>query len=190
MSSEKPWHYLKVNKGRYLCLKHGGFCDVADGYAKKCPLCNKNDDKHWQINPVDTALQIVRNLQARSMNRFYLIYGVTGFLGLLSLFEGKEILGYLSNADCISWGFLAFFGIFFIASSICYLLSMGHVKTTDSGDPPEFLEKTIYKWETYMEKNISKFEWYHTTGNRLLALSGGSIILFIIAQIVLPLICK
>ena len=193
MSSEKPWHYLKVNKGRYLCLKHGGFCDVADGYAKKCPLCDENvkgNETNWEINPVDTALQIVRNLQARSMNRFYLIYGVTGFLGLLSLFEGKEIAGYLSNADCIAWGFLALFGLSFIASSICYLFSMGHVKTTDSGDPPEFLEKTIAKWETYMEINISKFEWYHTTGNRLLALSGGSIILFIIAQLILPLIYK
>ncbi len=194
MSSKKKWHYLKVNRGRYLCLKHGGFCDSSDNYTTKCPICNKGDKKNWQINPVDVSLQIVRNLQNRSAKRFYIIYGVTGFLGLFSITQTvtqeNKLFNYLSKFGCISSGFLALFGISFILSFVCYLFSMGHVKTTKKGKSNEFLEETIDDWKKYMAERIKLFEGWHMAGNILLAFSGTGIIMFLFAQFIFPLISK
>ena len=188
MSSKKKtstdkWHYLNVNRGRYLCLKHGGFCDSSDNYTTKCPICNKGDKKNWQINPVDVSLQIVRNLQNRSAKRFYLIYGTTGFLGLLLFFKEYTRSADLPNLDCISVVFLVLFISLFFLAFIFYLLSMGHVKVTDSSDPPKFIEKTLTEWKLYMAEKIKRFEWYHTAGNLLLALSGLFIIAFLFIQL-------
>ncbi len=186
-ASTDKWHYLDVNRGRYLCLKHGGFCDSSDNYTTKCPICNKGDKKNWQINPVDVSLQIVRNLQNRSMKRFYIIYGVTGFLGLFSITQTvtqeNKLFDYLSKLGGVPFGFLVLFGISFILSFVCYLFSMGHVKTTKKEKPHEFLEETIDDWKKYMAEKIKEFEWYHTTGNLLLALSGLCLIIFLIIQL-------
>ena len=195
----KKWHYLKVNKGRYLCLKHGGFCDVADNHAQTCPLCDedvKGNEKNWEINHVDTALQIVRNLQARSMNRFYLIYGITGFLGVLSVFQKFDLVNYLSNLCWLSKVDLILFCVCFFASFICYLISMSHVKVTCRNyknsifGTAKFLEKTITGWEAYMVDRVNKFEFSHKAGNWLLCFSVGFLILFLFIEFILPLIYK
>ncbi len=186
---EKKWHYLDVNKGRYLCLKHGGFCDVADGYARKCPLCNKNDDKHWQINHVDTALQIVRNLQARSVKRFFIIYGVTGFLGLLSFFKASDPYKIIEAIGYTSVFILFCSSICFFASFICFLTSMAHVKVTYRGKicgifgTAKFSKKTIKEWEGYMACHLHIFELFHAIGNKSLVLSVGFFIAFLIIQL-------
>ncbi len=189
-SEDNKWHYLKVNKGRYLCSKHGGFCDSSDSYIGACPLCDKNDDdKHWQINHVDTALQIVRNLQARSMKRFYIIYGVTGFLGLLSVFPEFDIADYLSNLCWLSKAVLVLFGGCFFLSFIFYLASMAHVKVTYRDKTcgffgtAKFLKKTTKCWEKYIVCYLHAFEICHKAGNLALCFSMGFLVTFLIIQL-------
>ena len=186
-SKEKEWHYLQVNRGRYLCLMHGGFCDSSDGYTKECPICNKGDKKNWQLNPVDVSLQIVRNLQGRSMKRISIISGATGLFGVFSFFERDKFVLYLKDIDPDSKYFLNVFVILFILSFLCYLVSMNHIKTTkfELGKiyiTSKFSVKTISEWETYMAWRLNMFEWFHKFGNILFFLSGIYLIRFILTQ--------
>ncbi len=192
---DDTWHYLEVNRGRYLCSRHGGFCDSSDGYSKVCPLCGDDckgsvDKNNWQVNPIDRVLQVMKNLQSRSIRIIQILSGVTGFLGLLSIFKEDNPFTFLSDLGYISWGFLALFIVCFITSFICYLRSMPHMKTTNLDGITGFSKKPIDKWEDYIAKHLAKFEWYHTIGTRSLAWSGGFLILFILAQLITPLICK
>ncbi len=201
MSSEKEnkkWHYLKVNRGRYLCLEHGSFCDNCDGYVKKCPLCesSKEDKKNWQINPVNRALEIIRGLQQRSISRFSILSGIVAALGLLALFNDNTAT-VLNKAINSPSGILLFFAsICFFASFIFYLASMAHVKVTYRDKTcgifgtAKFLKKTTKCWERYMVCYLHAFEICHKVGNILLCSSVGFLILFIISLPILCFICK
>ncbi len=190
---EKPWHYLKVNRGRYLCLEHGGFCDSSDGYSKVCPLCGDDckgsvDKNNWQVNPIDRVLQVMKNLQSRSIRIIQILSGVTGLFGLFSFFQREDIAGELKKLDWCSFIILAIFIILFLISFIFYLLSMPHMKTTNLDGITGFSKKTIDKWEDYIAEHLAKFEQHHITGTISLALSGGFLILFILVQLITSLI--
>ncbi len=184
------WHYLEVNRGRYLCSKHGGFCDSSDGYAKECPLCKESENykKNWRVNPIDRVLQVMKNLQSRSIRIIQILSGVTGLFGLFSFFQSEDIAGELKKLDWFSLIILAIFIILFLISFIFYLLSMPHMKTTNLKNESGFSEKKIKEWEDYIVEHLANFEWYHTTGTKFLAWSGGFLILFLLAQLIIPLI--
>ncbi len=184
----KKWHYLKVNRGRYLCPRHGGFCDSCDGYAKECPLCESLDEdkKNWQINPVNRALEIIRGLQARSISRFSILSGIVAALGLFALFNDNTATA-LNKAINSSSGILLFISsVCFFLSFICYLASMAHVKVTYRDKTcgifgtAKFLKKTTKCWERYMVCYLHVFEICHKGGNILLCSSIFLLITFIV----------
>ncbi len=187
------WHYLEVNRGRYLCPRHGGFCDSCDGYAMNCPICGKSESKknkeNWQINPVNRALEIIRGLQKRSLNRFSILSGITGLFGVFSLFQTDAFLKYWQDLGCWSQTLLMLFSICFFISFICYLTSMAHVKITCREKicgffgTAKFLKKTIDDWETYMVCCLNAFELCHEIGNKILVLGGVFIIIVLIIQL-------
>ncbi len=192
-SDKKEWHYLDVNRGRYLCLEHGSFCDSSDDYAKECPLCDGNHKTYWKINHLDRVLQIIRNIQKRSMNRFSILSGIVAALGLFSLFSNNTATA-ITTAINASSGFLLFFAsICFFASFICYLASMAHVRVTDGNSffgIAKFEAKTIIDWEAYMVKRLNKFELAHRIGNWVLCFSMVFLILFLFIEFIILLICK
>ena len=53
--------YAKIDRGRYLCPNQGGFCDKADGFLDKCPLCSLKPEHRsiWQTNDVLCLLKYV-----------------------------------------------------------------------------------------------------------------------------------
>ncbi len=182
---DDTWHYLEVNRGRYLCSKHGSFCDSSDNYTRECPICGECKD-FLGLNHLDRVLQIIRNIQSRSMKRFYILYGVTGFLGVFSVFQDFDIVTYLLNLCWFSKGVFGLFGLSFVVSFICYLASMAHVKVTDGNSflgIAKFSEKTITGWEAYMVKHLNRFELAHKVGNVALCLSMGFLIVFLIIQL-------
>ena len=179
-SDEKKWHYLDISRGRYLCLEHGGFCYKSDGHAKTCPICN--DTEKLQINKISRSLQIIRGLQARSLNRFSILSGIIGVLGLFSFFQSPELLIHL-RLDDFEKSLFYFSGVFFLASFFFYLISMKHVKTTQWFNPVKFQIKTITQWERYMAFNLSLFEVFHKLGNLFLCSSILLLILFSITQL-------
>ncbi len=187
-SDEKKWHYLDVNRGRYLCSKHGSFCDSSDNYTTNCPICGECKD-FLELNHLDRVLQIIRNIQGRSMNRFYILYGIVGALGLFSFFNNSTATA-INTAIKLPSGFLLLLAsICFFLAFICYLASMAHVRVTrrhfnDSiFGTAEFEEKTIADWESYMVKRLNKFELAHKAGNWLLCISGLFIIVFLFIQL-------
>ena len=188
MSSEeenKKWHYLKVNRGRYLCTKHGSFCDSSDNYTTNCPICG--DCKSFlKLNHLDRVLQIIRNIQGRSMNRFSILSGIVGALGLFSLFNDSTATAINTAIKLPSGILLLLASICFFLAFICYLASMAHVRVTDGNSIcgiAKFEEKTIIAWEAYMVKYLNRFELAHKAGNMLLASSGLCIIVFIAIQL-------
>ncbi len=187
-SDKKEWHYLDISRGRYLCLEHGGFCYKSDGHAQKCPMCNGT--KELQINKISRSLQIIRGLQARSLNRFSILSGIIGVLGLFSFFQSPEFASHVLDIDCPLNILLYSSGVSFLISFICYLISMNHVKTTQWFNPCKFKIQTITKWENYLARNLSLFEALHKIGNMLLCISIVSLILFIINPPILSVICK
>ena len=192
-SDKKEWHYLDVNRGRYLCLEHGSFCDSSDDYAKECPLCDGNHKTYWKINHLDRVLQIIRNIQKRSMNRFSILSGIVAALGLFSLFSNNTATAISKAIELSSGILLLLAGICFFLAFIFYLASMAHVKVTDGNSflgIAKFEEKTIIDWEAYMVKRLNRFELAHKYGNRVLCLSMGFLILFLFIEFILPLICK
>ena len=195
-SKNKEWHYLDVNRGRYLCLKHGSFCDSSDNYVKACPLCDGNHKTYWKINHLDRVLQIIRNIQGRSMTRFSILSGIVGALGLFSLFNDNTVTAINTAIKLPSAILLFIASILFFLAFIFYLSSMAHVRVTrrhfkDSiFGTAEFEEKTIIAWEAYMVNRLNKFELAHKAGNWLLCFSVGFIILFLFIEFILPLICK
>ncbi len=178
---DDTWHYLEINRGRYLCLEHGSFCSDFDNYAKKCPY--NNCKNAMEINNVDRTLQIIRGLQERSLNRFSILYGVIGALGLFSFFQEPEQLATLLNLSCTSKFLLWLSSILFLTSFICYLISMNHVKTTEWFKPSKFKIKTITEWNEYIARYLSGFEAFHKIGNALLCFSVFFIIIFLVTQL-------
>ena len=185
------WHYLEVNRGRYLCSRHGGFCDSCDGYAKECSLCNEaqKKSKNWQVNPIDRVLEIIRGLQKRSLNRFSILSGITGLFGVFSLFQTDAFLKYWQDLGYWSQILLMLFSICFFISFVCYLTSMAHVKITCREKicgffgTAKFLKKTIDGWETYMVCCLNAFELCHEIGNKILVLGGVFIIIVLSIQL-------
>ncbi len=188
------WHYLEVNRGRYLCSRHGGFCDSSDGYSKVCPLCGDDckgsvDKNNWQVNPIDRVLQVMKNLQSRSIRIIQILSGITGFLGLLSIFKEDALSAYLSDIDTSSTNVLIAFIILFILSLVFYFLSIAHMKTTEVKcwgicGGTKFSKKTIRRWEQHIVKRLGWFESCHAFSNILLALSGLCLIVFLLKQFI------
>ncbi len=183
------WHYLEVNRGRYLCVRHGGFCDSSDGYTKECPLCNEaqKKSKNWQVNPIDRVLQVMKNLQSRSTRIISITSGATGLFGLVSIFKKDALSAYFLDLDPSSTNVLILFTIFFLSSFVFYFLSIAHMKTTRAKccrifGESKFPKKTIDGWEQHIVNRLSWFEDFHFTSNILLAFSGLCLIIFLLKQ--------
>lgn len=182
MSEEKKYPITSVNRGRYLCLEHGSFCDSSDNYISYCPLCDdkKAKQKTWQINPVDRTLQTLNNLQGRSKRNVALLAGLFGSIGLIRLSET------IAND-----GFEPFKGsvVLFLLSIICLLASlgfygwsMGHVKLNRKNHAPE---KTVLGWAKYFSQELGKMEIRHIRAGY--AFSTG--VLAMIFAVLFQLIC-
>ncbi len=195
MSSEeenKKWHYLDVNRGRYLCSEHGGFCDSSDGYAMNCPLCKEleRDKENWRVNHIDRVLQVMKNLQTRSIRIIQILSGATGLLGLFSILKKDALSAYFLTLGSFSTKLLILFIISFLFSFVLYFLSIAHMKTTEVKcwgicGGTKFSKKTIRRWEQHIVKRLGWFESCHAFSNILLAFSGLCIIAFLFIQLFL-----
>lgn len=90
--------YAELNRGRYLCEDHGGFCDESDNYANTCALCkSKRSRKKWRTNEVARTLVIVNDLQ-RKTQIILTMYAVFFAAVLSSNFTGIEGLRLAERA--------------------------------------------------------------------------------------------
>ena len=162
--SDRQWHYLEVNRGRYLCAEHGGFCDSSDGYSKSCPLCSEKTRAAWVNNNLDRTLQIVKNLQSRSQRSLAVVITFVGAFGIAKLFDKQEVIGGVFRT---SSGWLLSSAVFLMIMAIgLYLLSMGHISVVPSG---RFEKKTLAEWEEHFAKKLRTLEKRHNSAGGVFA---------------------
>lgn len=173
MSSQKPWPYLEICRGRFLCEEHGGFCDSSDNYSRKCPLCCKSEEcdlkekVEWVANPVDRGLQIMRNLQNRSARNASIVAGLFGLLSAIFLLNGGDtkLLGQAFQESAILKVLLGA-AIPALLSLGLFLFSMSHMPTIDKNAEKnaKFMIKTCEDWEAHVATHLWRFETSHKLG--------------------------
>jgi hypothetical protein len=178
--SDKKFSYLELNRGRYLCPDHGGFCDSVDNYQVKCPLCGTMDPlKHWQINKVDRLLQVVNGLQNRSKRNVALLASLIGGIGLLRLASA------LGNSDgsllTSDWAkALTFFAVACLLLSLSmYGASMPHIRTMQKQEQPT---RTVNEWEKSLGAELFKMERWHKRAGLLFGMSTALLAIAVLVQ--------
>ena len=176
------FHFLSVNRGRYLCREHGSFCDSSDGYLQSCPLCSDQSSGVWEQNRVDRALQILGNIQARSQRSLAVatgLLGVVGLAGVLDKFAGLEATAQLDSfVPALLVGFCAL-----LASVLFFMLSMKHMDVTLNG---RFRSLEIDQWEAQISGFIGQVERHHSIATFFL----GAAIMVIAAGLLAPPLWK
>ncbi len=173
------YHFLSVNRGRYLCREHGSFCDSSDGYTTNCPLCSGESKCTWEVNRVDRSLQILGNVQARSQRGLAVASGLLGAASLIGLAEKITGLGMLKNSDLYAPGLLVGLSTLLVAIWL-YLLSMKHMDVTVDG---RFENLELSQWEKKITGFIRQVERLHTYATYFL---GAAILTFSLSLIVPP----
>ncbi|WP_299662765.1 hypothetical protein [uncultured Ruegeria sp.] len=151
------FHFLKINRGRYLCPEHGSFCDSSDGYATACPLCVQADKKNWTTNNIDRALQILGNIQSRSQRNLAVASGFLGAVGLVSVLEKVGGANILQQLDGFTPFLIASLGSL-VFSIALYVSSMAHMDVTLNG---QFLSLELEQWEKMIADFIKQMEVRH-----------------------------
>lgn len=168
MTESTKFHYLLVNRGRYICEQHGSFCDECDGYLQVCPLCKTEniDRAKWNTNHIDRLLQIVNGLQKRSQRNMAIVASIVGGIGALKILS--EMLETTPLQINSIWFFvpLLLAILFFLLSLWLYAGSMGHIKVTEYCSIPA---KSVDEWEKDLSIELSKLESRHTCAGNLLA---------------------
>ncbi|WP_273502617.1 hypothetical protein [Paracoccus sphaerophysae] len=147
--------YFQLNRGRYLCSVHGGFCDETDGWAKSCPLCKENDAAVYTVNEVARALTTLNGLQDRSAKAGTVIQALT--LALLA--AGVFISDILQSPPLV-----ISFVVLGLLSTFAYVASMQHFAIKDLS-PDEPFNKFCYR--DVLAKTIENLRWaqrWHATG--------------------------
>jgi len=167
-TEQKKFNYLEINRGRYLCPAHGGFCDSSDNYLNKCPLCQfKNEAEPCQINKVDRLLQVINGLQNRSKRNVALLASLIGGIGALRL--AAEIGGGFSDFAASAYAKLfAYLAVVVLLISLAlYGASMAHIRTTNTA---AIMNKSLSEWESYLAGKLGRMECWHIWAGRLLEL--------------------
>jgi len=175
------YHFLSVNRGRYLCKEHGAFCDSSDGYLDACPLCPSGKENEWAVNNVDRALQILANLQSRSQRSLTVVSGLFGAFGLASLLS-KASGGDISALQ-MPVIFPALSAALFLISIWFFLTSMAHMDLIDESG---FMTLGIEEWENKVADCIRDNERLHfwagvSFGAAITVLSGGLLFIIVVA---------
>ncbi len=172
--SEREWHYLEVNRGRYLCSEHGGFCDSSDNYAGTCPIClkkgEKSDLEKWSANKVDRGLQVVRNLQNRSKALLGFASGLFGVFGVSVVAQQITSKGENPFAFLSSWQLCLLSASLFLwlIAFACLVLSLGNFSPTKGR---VFDKQSLDKWDRSVADSLSRFECRQSWGVRALSMS-------------------
>ncbi len=177
-------HFLEVNRGRYLCSMHGGFCDSSDSYQSKCPACSTDKSiggsdgplSVASINYVDRVLQIIGNLQQRSLRSVQLITALFGGIAIIELTGNRaQLVG--TGALEVS-GFIVFAACLLIAL-LFYSVSIRHIPVTNDGS----LEcHTLIEWERKFSLELSNLEWWHRWAGRIFAVAIGSFVFALLSR--------
>jgi hypothetical protein len=161
--SEKLWHYLHVNRGRYLCSEHGSFCDSSDGYAVSCPCCScKNScdqlEIAWTPNNIDRALQLINGLQNRSKRNLAALAGFLGAIGGLGALNA--ITGFINFESDFYYSpkFLIFLFLAITSLSTSLLLFSISLKQISVIYSCEFQEQNLSDWEAFFAKHLECLE--------------------------------
>lgn len=167
------YHFLTINRGRYLCSLHGSFCDSSDGYLQACPLCGTGARGDWSENRLDRALQVVGNLQKRSSRNLAVVSGLLGAFGALSLF-GSDHVAWSTQLKEGSFSRLGVIGLCsLVVSLVMYVFSMSHMQLTTapklSFRKGEFQSYSLDAWEIYVAGFVRQIERLHLLGNLLFA---------------------
>ncbi len=162
MNDEKEWHYLEINRGRYICKEHGSFCDSSDQYVHSCPLCASGKSKEFSFNPIDRGLQIMRNLQNRSARNASIVAGLFAAMSAMLVF-GSSDGGVFINS--VFSKFIAGSMVFGLIALGLFLFSMSHMPTIQKRNGcNEFMTKKLSGWERHIVKYLSRFEKLHIFG--------------------------
>ncbi|MEQ9567922.1 MAG: hypothetical protein RLN85_19290, partial [Pseudomonadales bacterium] len=156
----------EVNRGRFLCSVHGGFCDSVDGYSNVCPICKHNENVSLQVNPVDRSLHIINGLQNRSKRNAALVTAVSGGLASIGVLT-KLVPGSTEIVSVSQPWFLASILILVVAV-VLYGLSMKHVSITDRKG---FKIDSIEGFERYLAGKTRNFECWHNCASTFVAVA-------------------
>ncbi|WP_421701559.1 hypothetical protein [Aliiroseovarius sp.] len=185
---EKDWQYWEINRGRFLCPEHGGFCDSCDGYAKECPICASGSGsvgRGYLVNPVDRALQVINGLQKRSKRNVSLVSGITGGLAGLSILAK---LGKVADSEN-AFGFLGIQPIpwLYVSGLVLLILSVacfaGSMKQIDVTKDDEFLSCSIQEFQSYLAKETAKLEHLHRMAGFSFSLAATALVLSLFAPL-------
>lgn len=85
------FYWTDINRGRYLCQEHGGFCHDDDGHSLECPICQSKSIRDANFNEdMDTRFPIKNNSVARLISQLNGYQSRTG-----SLIKGVAAIGAL-----------------------------------------------------------------------------------------------
>ncbi|MFC7702961.1 hypothetical protein ACFQXB_01985 [Plastorhodobacter daqingensis] len=168
-------HYLLVNRGRYLCFMHGGFCDSSDNYSAKCPLCDGVGSESIKTpNFVDRALQILKNTQSRSARSAATVTALFGILSGVSLLSERGLI-VAFRLDSPTFYIPALLALCLLLAAIAaFMASMRHMPVTKE-HCGKFGSKTPEEWERDVAGFIRKCESLHFLGNFFVILALSSL---------------
>ncbi|WP_370312993.1 hypothetical protein [Sagittula sp.] len=176
----RKWHYWELNRGRYVCAVHGGYCDSCDGYAAICPACSVHEPDGAvvvEVNSVDRVLHIINGLQKRSKRNASMaatIFGGTGALALFSRLSDVKV-------SITIYPIVLLFGFCVLALSISfYAMSMRQIPMVEKGLIPQ---KTMEDFEVELLSELGTFEKQHAWAGWLFIFASIVIVFSIIGPI-------
>ena len=162
MNDDKVWHYLEINRGRYICEEHGSFCDSSDQYALCCPLCPSDKSEKFSFNPIDRGLQIMRNLQDRSARNASIVAGLFAAMSAMLVFGSSDEGAFINSSFS---KFIAGSMVFGLIALALFLFSMSHMPTIQKRNGcNEFMTKKLSSWERHIVIHLRRFENLHICG--------------------------
>lgn len=181
----KKFHYLEVNRGRYICLQHGGFCDEKDGNTKECPLCAKGTCRNeWRVNNISRAITLMNGHQERAKSKVALLLSVSTALTAFSYFESKnDSTSILDVWDSVFLCAITLGIICLLIATSCFIAAMKSVPVILE-KRPAFQKKTLSKFEVFFANQIKKVECWDKWGMYLSFAGSGLIILSLLLLIV------
>lgn len=176
----KEYGYVEVNRGRYLCTKHGAYCDSSDNYLTRCPLCKDEKESSYYPNKIDRLLQIVNGLQNRSKRNLTLLASLIGGMSILRLVASLEATGSSININPLTIT-IAYLSVAILLLSLAlYSASMAHIKTVRDG---QLQRMTLAKWEQHLAGKLQSLERWHSWAGNLFGLGSLLLIIAITIQI-------
>jgi hypothetical protein len=170
-------NYFAINKGRYVCVKHGAYCSDQDGNATQCPICASTPgiNAQKQINTPGRILSTINGLQERALRQiqlFSLLAVAASFLNFIDsdTFTISELL-FLPTAKCAI--------VLLLASVLSFAAAMTHIRVSNAQFKSD---KTINEWTKTMHKELEKLEFLFTIA------SGGlkGALFFLIVSLAIP----